>query len=56
MHPAGGASDVLGGSCGQMETKRFFITHVSILHGSDVRSEARVSWSQDGLHARIQLI
>lgn len=56
MHPAGGALDVLGGSCSQMETKRFFITHVSILHGSDIRSEARVSWSQDSLHASFQLI
>lgn len=31
-------------------------THVAILHGSDVWSEAAVGWRQGGFHARLQLI
>lgn len=32
------------------------LTYVAILHGSDVRPEATICGSQNGLHARLQLI
>lgn len=34
----------------------FIITHVAVLHGSDVRPQAAVCGSQHSFHARLQLI
>ena len=41
--------------CGLVQ-EEYYITHVAVLHGSDIRPQAAVCGCQQSLHARLQLI